>query len=128
MRRGRRVLLAAVVMAITLPISSPAEAATRHPCPTGYLCLYRHVDFKGQIVKMKRPEYSEKVYIGMNDEASSVKNKSGRRAVLWADFESGDKACLEPGQKVRDLSDLSPDMNDTISSTSILATGASCPA
>jgi hypothetical protein len=124
MRPGR-FFVAAVLVAVAVPLGSPAIAAT-DPCPKGYLCLYRHADFRGGPVKMKRSVYSEKVYYAMNDEASSVKNKSGRDVILYADFESGDEICLQPGEKIADLSATTPDMNDTISSTTILPPGDDC--
>ena len=121
----RRVLGVLVVAAfLALPTATPAQAANR--CPTGYLCLYKGLDFRGDMVKIKRSGYNEKIYLWMNDKASSVKNKSGRDVILYADFESGDAICLQPGEKESDLSTTTPDMNDTISSSKTLEPGVNC--
>jgi hypothetical protein len=115
--------LAAAAVLLGLLVVVPADAAT---CPTGYLCLYKGYGFRGDIVKLKRTGYSEKIYYWMNDKASSVKNKSGRDVTLYADFESGDFICVDSGEKISDLSTTIPDMDDTISSTTTHANDTTC--
>ncbi len=76
------------------------------------------------MVKLGKAGLSNKIYLRMNDQASSAKNRRGKASTIYADVDGGgDALCLAPRSGYSDLS--GPLFSDTASS-SRLHHGASC--
>lgn len=94
----RTAAAAVTTLALALPVSGIAQAApalntapqaaalAAQDCPSGWLCLYEHNDFKGLMKKFKDNKWQQLSGYGFNDKASSWKNRLGRDACLSWDW------------------------------------------
>ncbi|WP_327164070.1 FG-GAP-like repeat-containing protein [Streptomyces zaomyceticus] len=96
--RGRRALAAAVTTAAslaTLMTAAPPAAAGEERCPSGRLCVFQYLDFKGE---MKIITSSQSSLGTWDNRISSLVNNSPLHAVFHVDrnFAGGDSLVVDP--------------------------------
>ncbi|MGH3938758.1 MAG: peptidase inhibitor family I36 protein [Pseudonocardiaceae bacterium] len=99
----RTAVAAATTLALTVPAMGIAQAApasntgpqtaalAAQDCPSGWLCLYEHTNYKGRMLKFKENRWQQLSAFGFNDKASSWKNRLGRDACLSWNWPAGDR-------------------------------------
>jgi hypothetical protein len=123
-KRMTIVALGAVAAGLMVLPGSGGAKGPAPDCVMHQLCVWGDADFTGQLVTLKRPGISNKLSKQMDDTASSVKNRRGTVAYLYADTDGGGESyCVEPHQKVNFLITF----NDTASSTKLTKTKKHCP-
>jgi hypothetical protein len=123
-----RAIFALVVglCAVASPVGERAAFAAASDCPSGWVCVWEHVDFRGRMLKWSQPGGWINLggALGFNDKLSSWCNNTGRDAQLSFHTNGGGrKTCL---QNNTCASRVSSDWNDEASSIRITNSGRAC--
>jgi Peptidase inhibitor family I36 len=105
-KRGTVVAGALSAIAAAVALTGAATAGVPKPvCEAGELCVYGDGAFLGQLVDLKRPgKVSNALANRMDDAASSVRNRRGRVAMLFANPDGkGERVCIEPRTALPEL-------------------------
>jgi hypothetical protein len=118
--RSLRLVLAALAAAAATAfalISTTGDAGARgSECPDDTLCLWKHVNEEGKLVKIKGNGLSNKLARKMNNNATGVDNNRDGKAWLYEKKNGkGEIRCIQPGEQINNLDDLG--FNDVASST-----------